>query len=91
MHATVWPGRIDIVGAGGFPEDSWKPMLDELKAEHVPGQTPTGKRLTVVVNPSGGVDAFVCRTAPMSDEEVIRVLRKYGVEATISSVDAASA
>jgi hypothetical protein len=64
--------------------------LDELKAEHVPSLTPTGKRLSVVLNPSGRLDAFIYRTAAMPDEEAIRILGKYGISASVGSENAAS-
>jgi hypothetical protein len=79
MHAIVRTARIDIEGANGVSKDSWEPLLDELKAVHMPGLTPTGKRLMVAVNPSGRVDAFIYRTG-MADDAVIRVLEKYGIE-----------
>ena len=58
MHASVRRNRIDILGAVAVSKESWESMLDELKAEHVPALTPTGKRMSVVVSPNGRVDAF---------------------------------
>lgn len=80
IHAIVRTARIDIEGSNGVPKDSWEPLLDELKAIHMPGLTPTGKRMMVAVNPSGRVDAFIYRTG-MPDEAVVRVLERYGIEA----------
>jgi hypothetical protein len=84
MRAVVWPHRIDFLGAraegGGF---SWEPLLDDLKAEHVASVTPHGKRLSVVLNPQGRLDAFVYRTARMSDDEVIHILNEHGIEASV--------
>jgi hypothetical protein len=80
MHAIVRTARIDIEGASGVAKDSWEPLLDELKAIHMPGLTPTGKRLMVAVNPSGRVDAFIYRTG-MPDEAVVRILQKHGIDA----------
>jgi hypothetical protein len=80
MHAIVRTTRIDIEGANGVAKDSWEPLLDELKAVHMPGLTPMGKRMMVAVNPSGRVDAFIYRTG-MLDEDVVCVLEKYGIEA----------
>jgi len=65
MHATVWPSRIDILGASAVAGEVWEPLLDELKAEHVSSFTPTGKRLSVVLSPSGRLDAFIYRTIAM--------------------------
>ena len=80
MHAIVRPTLNDIEGASGVAKDSWEPLLDELKAVHMPGLTQTGKRLAAAVSASGRMDAFIYRTG-MTDEEVIRVLGKYGIEA----------
>jgi hypothetical protein len=80
MHAIVRPARIDIEGSNAIARESWERLLDDLKAVHMPGLTPTGKRLMVAVGPTGRIDAFIYRTG-MLDEDVIRVLRKYGIEA----------
>jgi len=80
MHAIVRPTRIDIEGSGGIAKESWESLLDELKAVHMPGLTPTGKRMMVAVGPSGRIDAFIYRTG-MADEDVIRVFGKYGIDA----------
>jgi hypothetical protein len=85
MHATIWPSRIDILGAGELAKESWEPLLDELKAEHVPSLTPTGKRLSGVISPSGRADAFIYRTIALPDEETIRILGKYGIQASVGS------
>lgn len=79
MHAIVRPSRIDIEGADGIAKETWEPLLDDLKAVHTPGLTPTGKRLMVAGSPGGRVDAFIYRTG-MADEDVIRVLEKYGID-----------
>jgi hypothetical protein len=81
MHAIVRPSRIDIEGANAVEAEVWQPMLDELKAEHVPGLTPTGKRMMVAAGPSGRIDGFIYRTTPTADEDVVRILRKYGIDA----------
>lgn len=83
MQAKVWRDRIDIVGASSLVNDRWTPLLDELKAEHVPSLAPNGKRMAVVASSTGRIDAFIYRTAEMSDDEVIRVLGKYGIPATV--------
>jgi hypothetical protein len=89
MDAIVWPTRIDIHGAS-LPKNSWDLLLVELKAEHVPPLTPTGKRLSVVVGPTGRVDAFIYRTKPMTDDEVLAVLNRHGIFAAIGSESSAS-
>jgi hypothetical protein len=54
-------------------------LLNELKAEQMPGLNPTGKRMTVAVGPTGQMEASIYRTGS-TNEEVIRVLAKYGIE-----------
>jgi hypothetical protein len=80
MHAIVRPARIDIEGSDGIAKETWEPLLNDLKAVHMPGLTPPGKRLMVAGNPGGRVDAFIYRTG-QPDEDVIRVLEKYGIDA----------
>jgi len=55
--------------------------LNELKAEHMPGLNPTGKRMTAAVGATGRMDALIYRTGS-TNEEVTRVLAKYGIEAS---------
>ncbi|HEY4776614.1 MAG TPA: hypothetical protein VIH56_03060 [Candidatus Acidoferrales bacterium] len=81
MYAIVRPTRIDIEGANGVAKDSWEPLLDELKAEHMPGLMQTGKRIAVAVGPTGRMDAFIYRTG-LTDEETLRILKKYGIDAS---------
>jgi hypothetical protein len=84
MHATVFPDRIDIYGAGALRQELWKSLLDELKAEDIPGVTQAGKRMSAAVGPDGPV-AFIYRTTPMSDEDVIRILGKYGIQTAVAT------
>lgn len=82
MRAIVWRHRIDILGSESLPKEKWDPLLDDLKAEHVPSVTPTGKRVAIVSS-SAGVDAFVYRTANMTDDEIVRILDTYGIPSRI--------
>lgn len=91
MYAIIRPTRIDIEGANAVAAEVWQPMLDELKAEHVPGLTPAGKRMMVAVSPSGRMDGFIYRTTAMADEDVVQILRKYGIDASAVSDLAGSA
>ena len=80
MQAIVRRTRIDIEGASDVPEGTWIRLLDELKAVRMPGLTPPGKRMMLAINQSGRMDAFIYRTG-LTDEEVICILAKYGIEA----------
>lgn len=91
MHAAVWPSCIDIFGAGALSEETWERLLDELKAEHVPSLTPAGKRMSVGQTANGQINVTVYRTAGMSSQEIIHVLRRHGIEAMIGSAKSASA
>jgi hypothetical protein len=35
----------------------------------------------LAAGPSGRIDGFIYRTTPMADEDVVRILRKYGIDA----------
>jgi len=83
MRATIWPDRIDILGADSLPRQKWEPLLNDLKAVHVPSVTAVGKRMAVTVGRSGRTDASVYRSTPIPDNEVIRILAKYGITASI--------
>ena len=83
MRATIWPHRIDILGANSLAQWGWEPLLNDLKAEHVPSATPVGKRMAVTLGPSGRTDAFIYRTTPIPDDQVIRILAKYGIDASV--------
>jgi hypothetical protein len=81
MHAIVRPTRIDIEGANAVEAEVWQPMLDELKAEHVPGQTPSGERMLVF---SRGIIIFrINELLDMPDGEVVKILGKHGIEAHV--------
>jgi hypothetical protein len=82
MHAIVHPSRIDIEGVNGLPKDKWEPLLDELKAVHMPRLMLTGRRMLVTTKPTGRVDAFIYRTG-LTDQEVVSILAKYGIVAFI--------
>jgi hypothetical protein len=85
MEAHVYRHRIHILGSSSVARDTWEPLLDDLKAEHVTGLTPHRKRIAVAVNPKGRIDAFIYRTKPMPDDEIVRILGKYGIPATVKT------
>lgn len=90
MRAIVGPSRIDIQGVRPLPHETWEDLLDELKAEHVPAFMPKGKRMSLEINPSGRMDAFIYRTKPLTEEEIIQILGKYDIVASAGSAVAAS-
>jgi hypothetical protein len=83
MHAIVRYRRIDITGKNDLAPNAWEALLDELKAEHVPGQTPFGERMLVVDN---GVFIFrINDLLDMNDADVVRILERYGIDANAES------
>jgi hypothetical protein len=79
MHAVISPVRIDIYKASALPNEKWESLLNELKAEHVPGSTPIGKRMAAAVNADGGMTAFIYRTSDLRDDEIVKILQQYGI------------
>jgi hypothetical protein len=79
MEAIVEPTRIILQGTSSLPKQDWECLLDDLKAEHVPQFTPTGKRMAVFVSPTGRIDALIYRTTEMPDDEVVRILAKHNI------------
>jgi hypothetical protein len=90
MYATLWPSRIDILSAGSFPKESWESLLNELKAEHVASATPIGKRMAATLRQDGQTDVFIYRTSVIPDEEVVRILAKYGIQASVGDEKASA-
>jgi hypothetical protein len=64
MHAIVRASRIDIEGSDGIAKETWEPLLDDLKAVHMPSLTPRGKRLMVPLN-------SITRLVPATPKTVI--------------------
>jgi hypothetical protein len=78
MHAVITKDRIDIYRANEFPNNKWESLLKELKAEHVPTAMPQGK-IMQVVSDGGGMTAFIYRTNDLRDDEIVKILQKYGI------------
>ncbi len=85
MDATVWHDHIDIFGAGTLRKETWERLLDELKAEHVPSFTLTGKMMLIDESARGRTNAIVYRTRAIRDQQIIRILAKYGIEASVGA------
>ena len=82
---TAHVNELRIVFRGFNPLDQpaawWESLLDELKAHHVPGLLPHGKRMSVDVGASGGGRGLVYFTpSTVSMDEAIVILEKRGVE-----------
>lgn len=83
MRAIIYPDRIVILGTQILPKESGEPLLDELRAEHVPSWTPVGKRHVVVPGKAGATDTVIYRTHDIPDKEITRILAKHGIPASI--------
>jgi hypothetical protein len=81
MFAIIRTHRIDISGMNNLLPISRETMLNELKAEHVPGQTPFGDRMLVV--PNGIFILRVNDLFDMPDAEVVKIVERYGIEAYV--------
>jgi hypothetical protein len=88
MRAVIRPSQIDFLGASHLSKEEWESLLDELKTVEVPSLTPKGKRMLVVLNPDGRIDTFVYRTSQVPDKDIIRILAKYGIPASVEPEDA---
>ena len=89
MHAIIRDIRIEILRPERLPKEQWEPLLDELGAEPSAG-TPAGKRHAIFPDQSGEMRAYIYRTTDMADEEIVRILGKYGIPATVGSKSAVS-
>jgi hypothetical protein len=85
MEAIIEPNRIVIMGTSSLPRKEWETLLDDLRAEHVPAFTPTGKRMAVAVSPGGRIDAFIYRTNYIPDGEVVRILSEHNIPSRVQN------
>jgi hypothetical protein len=61
-------------------EIDWEVLLDELKAEHLPGRYRPGERMGLTIT-SPGVWIYIYRTEKTPPEPAIReILKKHGIE-----------
>jgi hypothetical protein len=67
MKITIHGGMIDVTEIPVYPPIEWKPILDELKAEHIPGLYQQGKRMGVSIV-SGRLRVYIYLTDKMPSE-----------------------
>ena len=79
MKVTIHNGMIDINEIPMYPPIKWEPILDELKAEHIPGLYQQGKRMGVsIVN--GKIRAYIYLTDKTPPEsEILEILNRHGI------------
>jgi hypothetical protein len=80
MKVTIHEERIDITELPIDDRIDWDSVLNELKAEHIPGAYQTGRRMGVTIM-SGKAHAFIYRTDKTPPEPTIReILKRHGIE-----------
>ena len=79
MIITIRGDSIDITEIPLNQHIEWESLLNELKAEHIPGWYQDGKRMGVSVA-EGKTHVFIYRTANMPPEaEILKILGSYGI------------
>jgi hypothetical protein len=82
---TAHVNEIGIVLRGFHPQQTpewWESLLDELKAHHIPGLNPTGKRMTLDAGGPGGSIRGIINFSPntVTMDESIPILEKHGIQ-----------
>jgi hypothetical protein len=79
MIITIRGDSIDIAEIPLNQHIEWESLLNELKAEHIPGWYQDGKRMDVSVL-EGKAHVFIYRTANMpSEAEILEILGHYEI------------
>ena len=79
MYAILFPTRIDLCGGNCLPDEKFQLLLNDLKAEYVPGLMQNGRRSSTAVDNDGHMTTFVQRTPGMTDSEITDILSKHGI------------
>ena len=79
MNGIISDYRIDIYDAHNLPKEQWESLLNELEARHIPEFMPKGQRIASVAAENGGMIATIYRTHDLRDEEVVMILKRYGI------------
>jgi hypothetical protein len=79
MKITINSEIIDITEIPINHHIEWEPVLNDLKAEHMPGFYPDGKRMGVsIVN--GQAHVYIYRTDKTPPEpKILEILRSHGI------------
>jgi hypothetical protein len=79
MKVTIHNSMIVVNEIPMYPAIEWEPILDELKAEHIPGLYQQGKRMGVsLVN--NRIRAYIYLTDKTPPEaEILEILKRHGV------------
>jgi hypothetical protein len=81
MIVTIRGDSIDITEIPSNLHIDWDSLLNELKAEHIPGMHQEGKRMAVSLV-QGTVHALIYRTAKTPPEtQILEILKRHGIAA----------
>jgi hypothetical protein len=79
MIVTIREDSIDITEISLNQHIEWESLLNELKAEHIPGWYQDGKRMGSSIV-EGKVHVFIYRTANMPPEaKILEILKRHGI------------
>ena len=79
MKVRIHNGMIDVSEIPIYPPIKWEPILDELKAVHIPGLYQHGKRTGVSIE-SGRLRAYIYLTGKTPPEpKILEILERHGI------------
>jgi hypothetical protein len=79
MIVTIRGDSIDISEIPINQHIEWESILNDLKAEHIPGMHQDGKRMAVSIV-QGKVHALIYRTAKTPPEQqILEILKSHGI------------
>ena len=79
MIVTIQGDSIDISEIPLNHHIEWESLLNELKAEHIPGMHQEGKRMAVSVF-EGKAHVFIYRTTKTPPEpQILEILKRRGI------------
>jgi hypothetical protein len=79
MIVTIRGDSIDITEIPLSHHIEWESLLNDLKAEHIPGMHQDGKRMAVSIV-QGKVHALIYRTAKTPPEpQILQILKSHGI------------
>lgn len=79
MKVRIQNGMIDVSEIPLYAQVKWEPILDELRAEHIPGLYQQGKRMGVSVE-NGRLHAYIYvseKTPP--EPKILEILERHGI------------
>jgi hypothetical protein len=79
MIITIRGDSIDITEIPLSQHIEWESVLNELKAEHIPGWYQDGKRMGISIV-EGKTHVFIYRTFNMPPEaKILEILKRHGI------------